>query len=129
MKAWENWQQHRREIKKPLTDQSIKMQMADFQKWGAERAIAAIEFTIKKGWQGIRETDVKATGNPTFAATRKPFPGEVLKLLDELRTQKSAMWNRYSFNGEIPADKPTVRQEYTELCRRVKELEKQARII
>jgi len=53
--AWESWQTHRKEIHKPLTAQSVKMQMKDFTAWGTERAIAAIEYTIKKGWQGIRE--------------------------------------------------------------------------
>lgn len=56
-KAWEDWIQHRKEIKKALTVQSVKMQMGDFVKWGAPRAIAAINYTIKRGWQGIREEE------------------------------------------------------------------------
>jgi uncharacterized protein YdaU (DUF1376 family) len=57
LKAWEDWKTHRKEIKAPLTPKSIEMQMKDFTTWGVNRAIAAIEFTIKKGWQGIREDD------------------------------------------------------------------------
>jgi hypothetical protein len=76
-------------------------------------------------WKRNRFEDKTAT--PT--GQRKPYPGEVLKLLTELRSQKETMWNRYSFNGEIPADKPQVRQEYTKLVWRVKELEKQVRVI
>ena len=55
--AWANWEKHRKEIRKPLTRQSVKMQMRDFERWGVDRAIAAIEHTIKKGWQGIREPE------------------------------------------------------------------------
>jgi len=71
LKAWESWKAHRKEIKKPLTPQSVKMQMADFQKWGTARSIAAISFTIKKGWQGIREEE-KQSGFGTLNTPRRP---------------------------------------------------------
>lgn len=71
LKAWESWKAHRKEIKKPLTVQSVKMQMDDFQKWGAARSIAAISFTIKKGWQGIREEE-KPGGFGNATTTRRP---------------------------------------------------------
>jgi 3-oxoacyl-(acyl-carrier-protein) synthase len=57
LQAWESWQAHRKEIRKPLTKQSVKMQMKTFAEWGVDRAVAAIEHTISKGWQGIREQD------------------------------------------------------------------------
>ena len=59
MEAWENWIQHRKEIKKPLTRKSAEMQMKRFIEWGASESIKAIEFTIEKGWQGIRQPDNK----------------------------------------------------------------------
>lgn len=73
LKAWENWKQHRKEIRKPLTEKSIEMQMKDFTAWGAVRAIAAIEYTIKKGWQGIREEE-KQGGFRGSAVPRLPPP-------------------------------------------------------
>ena len=58
--AWQDWIQHRREIKKPLTPKSISMQLKDMSEWGEIRAIAAIHHTISKGWQGLQEP----TGSP-----------------------------------------------------------------
>lgn len=55
--AWENWVRHRRDIKKPLTPTSVEQQLREFASWGIPRSIKAIEFTILKGWQGIREDD------------------------------------------------------------------------
>lgn len=57
IKAWQDWQEHRREIKKPLTPKASESQMAEFKAWGESRAVAAIRHTIKMGWQGIREQD------------------------------------------------------------------------
>ena len=59
MEAWENWIQHRKEIKKPLTRKSAEMQMKRFIGWGVSESIKAIEYTIEKGWQGIRQPDNK----------------------------------------------------------------------
>jgi hypothetical protein len=60
LKAWEDWQEHRREIKKPLTPKASDEQMKEFRAWGEARAITAIRHTIRKGWQGIREPDQAA---------------------------------------------------------------------
>jgi hypothetical protein len=53
--AWADWQQHRREIRKPLTPKAAEGQMRQFADWGEARAVAAIRHTITMGWQGIRE--------------------------------------------------------------------------
>jgi len=55
--AWADWQQHRKEIKKPLKPTMIRAQLATFAEWGEARSIAAIRHTISKGWQGLREPD------------------------------------------------------------------------
>lgn len=55
--AWNDWIQHRAEIKKKLTPTSIKQQLRNFAEWGEERSITAIRHTIGNGWQGIREPD------------------------------------------------------------------------
>ena len=53
--AWDRWTTHRKEIRHPLTPTSVEMQLKELAGWGEERAIAAIEHSIKKGWQGIFE--------------------------------------------------------------------------
>lgn len=53
--AWTEWTRHRREIRKPLKPTSTKAQLRDLAEMGVQRAIAAIRYTISKGWQGIRE--------------------------------------------------------------------------
>lgn len=55
--VWIKWATHRREIKKPLTPTSTKQQLAELSGWGLSRALAAINYTLAKGWQGIREPD------------------------------------------------------------------------
>jgi uncharacterized protein YdaU (DUF1376 family) len=61
--AWEDWKQHRKEIKKPLTLKSSMAQMRQFIEWGPDRAVKAIEYTILKGWQGIQEPQKQGCAN------------------------------------------------------------------
>jgi hypothetical protein len=82
LKAWDDWMKHRKEIRKALTPQSVKMQMKDFSAWGVVRAIAAIEHTIKKGWQGIREPDNMSP------VSQKPRPAP----RDRKREYEKAVW-------------------------------------
>jgi len=91
--AWENWQQHRKEIKKPLTPQSIKMQMKEFAVWGPLRSIRAIEFTIKKGWQGIKEDENKQPSH-----TQTPS-APVKKSFDDIRNEIIAKLEEASLAG------------------------------
>jgi len=53
--AWKLWIQHRKEIKKPITPTSTKLQFKELLEIGEQRAIAAIRHSIKQGWQGIYE--------------------------------------------------------------------------
>jgi hypothetical protein len=55
--AWLLWCQHRAEIKKPLKPTSCEQQLKQLAEWGEARAIAAIRYTVAKGWQGIQEPD------------------------------------------------------------------------
>jgi hypothetical protein len=57
MEWWDKWVRHRVEIKKRLTPTQTETQLRKFEKWGPERSADAIEYTIGKGWQGIREDD------------------------------------------------------------------------
>ena len=62
--AWLEWQLHRSEIRKKLTPTSVKRQLKQLAEMGPARAIAAIEWTIAKGWTGIREPDTNGRDQP-----------------------------------------------------------------
>jgi hypothetical protein len=62
--AWEDWKRHRTEIKKPLKPTMEAAQLKEFAEWGEDRAIAAIRFTIRMGWQGIREPESRGKSEP-----------------------------------------------------------------
>lgn len=53
--AWARWVVHRTQIKKSLKPETISAQLKKLAAWGPARAIAAIDYTIFKGWQGLYE--------------------------------------------------------------------------
>lgn len=62
--AWHAWEKHRKEIKKPLTPTTAVAQIKMLAKLGPQRAVAAIEHTIFKGWTGLREPDASDSSSP-----------------------------------------------------------------
>lgn len=62
--AWTDWVAFRREIKKPVTPTMAKAQLRQLRSLNERRAIAMIEHTIGKGWQGLREQDGAAEMYP-----------------------------------------------------------------
>ena len=61
--AWQDWEQHRREKRVRLTPLALKKQLAEMFAWGPERSVAAIEFSIAKGYTGLIEPKGNANGN------------------------------------------------------------------
>lgn len=55
--TWATWEAHRKSLRKPLTPQAIKGQIADCEKWGLRGAIESIQKSIKSGWSGLFEPD------------------------------------------------------------------------
>lgn len=53
--AWESWQDHRKETKHPIKPTTAKGQIRQMVEWGVERSVAAIEYSIRQGWQGMFE--------------------------------------------------------------------------
>jgi hypothetical protein len=53
--AWHDWQEHRAQMRKPITPKSAEKSFAQFVKWGIDRSVAAIEHSIAGGYQGIFE--------------------------------------------------------------------------
>jgi len=70
--AWARWEQHRREIRKPLKPTMREAQLRELEAMGEARAIAALQFTIAKGWQGIREPDQLQFGPQRPAERERP---------------------------------------------------------
>ena len=61
---WKKWDKFRKEKKAPLTPTMVESQIKKMEEWGHDRSIAAIEHTIFKGWQGLREPETEATNDP-----------------------------------------------------------------
>jgi hypothetical protein len=51
--AWRSWEQHRKEIRKKLTPESVRRQFKSFLTWGEQKSIQLIDLSISRGWQGI----------------------------------------------------------------------------
>lgn len=54
-KVWNQWQMHRNGMRKPLTGLAMLKQIQWCRLVGKDRAVAAINHSIKQGWQGIYE--------------------------------------------------------------------------
>lgn len=63
---WESWTLHRKEIKKPLTERTAKMQIENLKEMGESRAIAAIRNSIGRGYTGLYENNTSKVN--TYAA-------------------------------------------------------------
>lgn len=64
---WQLWRKHRTEIKHPLNATSEAASLKKLAKLGLERAIAMVEHTLEKGWQGLREPDDDGRPRPQKA--------------------------------------------------------------
>jgi hypothetical protein len=52
--AWDKWVAYRKQIKKPLSEMTMKEQLLMLSGWGSEQnAIASINKSIAFGWQGL----------------------------------------------------------------------------
>ena len=75
--AWLEWCKHRKEIRKPLTEASVRGQLRDCQKWGEERAIVALEKSVSSSWQGLFEPKDAISKNNTHREHDQPFRGHI----------------------------------------------------
>ena len=53
--AWQEWKQYRSQIHKKLTDMTQDKQLKQLEKFGSDVAVAMIEQSIARGWQGLFE--------------------------------------------------------------------------
>jgi hypothetical protein len=73
--AWQKWITYRKEMKKPLTNSTIKMQFKKIEDWGEQRSIKVILRCIDNSWRGLEDyevTNVKAINLPSTQIYRKP---------------------------------------------------------
>lgn len=52
---WEDWVTHRKQMRKPLTEKTIKLQTKFLEKFDEETRVKIIEQSIFKGWAGLFE--------------------------------------------------------------------------
>lgn len=62
--AWNGYYEHRKAKKSPLTERAVLLFHKDFDDWGIERSIDAINHSVKSGWTGIHEAR-NGNGNHT----------------------------------------------------------------
>ena len=62
--AWEKWQRHRSEIRKPLKPTMIEAQLAELGALTEAQACRRIHHTISMGWQGLRDPEGQPAGPP-----------------------------------------------------------------
>lgn len=72
--AWSEWEQHRRELKKPLTPTSIRKQLEDLAKMSEPECIAAMHRSIANGWQGIFAASSKTKPDHRQAKAAREYP-------------------------------------------------------
>ena len=62
-RAWTEWQEYRRQIRKPLKRLSLQKQLKKLESLGPDRAIAEIDQSIEKGWLGLFEPKAVSGSN------------------------------------------------------------------
>ena len=87
IKVWMEWEQHRKEIRKPLKPTQVKKQLKRLGELGLKKAITALNHTIDMGWQGIREPEPDDPRKP------RPKPGNnsTESILKELERETDAL--------------------------------------
>jgi Helix-turn-helix domain len=71
LEAWKKFQQHRTELRKPLTPTASGALLKRLTGWGVERSVAAIDHSIASGWQSIYEQNT-AGANRTGQRNQPP---------------------------------------------------------
>jgi hypothetical protein len=74
IKTWDDWTKYRSEIKHKLPDSTAQKQLAMLAKHPAGIAMAMIEQSIEKGWQGLFEINDRKNGKQEV----NPFEGLTL---------------------------------------------------
>ena len=57
IETWDSFVTHRIVLKHPLTQEAAKRILLDCHRWGIDKAIAALDNSIKQGWRGVFEPE------------------------------------------------------------------------
>jgi hypothetical protein len=107
--AWADWKKHRSEIRAPLKPTSEKTMLEQMERMGVSRAIAAIKWTVFKGWRGLREPDPSdAKQFASAAPTARP--------ISEPQDWKSFLNHEYP-NSRFSAGQQDEAHEWADLDR------------
>lgn len=99
-KAWDEFQTHRRQLKKPITPLAAEKQLEQLRQMGEARAIAAINHTIARGWQGIREPDAREAA----PAPREAYGMDYFERRDRIEREKAERLANEAKAAELCAD-------------------------
>lgn len=114
--AWKDWKKHRQEINKKLTPKAVEKKFKQLEEWGIQRSVAAIERSIREGYQGIfEESTRKAQSNPI---NKPPSTWELkqrVEALDEqIRIDRKKL-DRFSGRDEMRERAPKTLAELDKL--------------
>jgi uncharacterized protein YdaU (DUF1376 family) len=109
--AWDEWKEHRREIKKPLKPTMIRKQLASLEAMGPHRATRMIEHTIAQGWTGLREPE-----NRQFSPRLSPDRQD-----EQQRREKNAQAAKVVERQKVEADQTRRREAIVGLTPEVRE--------
>ena len=94
--AWGEWVAYRKECKKMMTDRSARMAVKRLTVWGVDRAVAAIEYSIAQGYQGIFEDPVAQGAKGAAPLVKKTMSlWEIQQRETALRNELDGVSNTY----------------------------------
>lgn len=131
---FERWVTHRREKNAKLTPTSMEQQFKDMVVMGVLRAIAAMRFTIGKGWVGLREPDLaqgasharngpKPDASRVFTPTGKYDGKDIITVTSTLRQTGQSCGSSGAATAETAAFDDSGGTAYQDLCDRAYERE------
>jgi DNA-binding HxlR family transcriptional regulator len=92
-RAWSEWVEFRREIKKKLTPSTVSKQLTELATWGSVKSIQAINNSIRNGWQGLFDPEQKpgrATGDSGSEQAWQTLK-RVLRTVDKTKAYKNLL--------------------------------------
>lgn len=125
VKAWEDFQEFRRQARHSITPLSAQRMFEKFKAWGPAKTIRALEASIENGWRGVFEPREERSGSlarPAWAQI-KDLKEEIGDLENVAAEHKGNPRSSNYSRGEF-ATNPTTeqdRKEYRELLSRIAE--------
>jgi hypothetical protein len=97
-RAWLSWVEYRADMRKPLNLHMVQMQLKQLSRLGPMRSIRMIDNTIFKGWQGLREPELRK-------GEFRPAPDEQRDQIDKQQRARSlelawAWWNSVKLDDD-----------------------------